>query len=70
MHTGAFTRAARRWGMATARASNVYCGGDLHYDRLIRILIRAALAGQPAQLRAVRPRCARGSIFPICCGDI
>ncbi len=58
---GAYRRiyfAPRGVGVATARASNVYCGGDLHYDRLIPHLIRAALAGQPAQLRspdAVRP---------------
>lgn len=52
---GAYRRiylAPRGVGVASARASNVYCGGDLHYDRLIPHLIRAALSGRPAQLRS------------------
>jgi CDP-glucose 4,6-dehydratase len=43
---------------STARASNVYGGGDLHYDRLIPHLIKAKCLGETAELRspdAVRP---------------
>ncbi|MDR3165132.1 MAG: CDP-glucose 4,6-dehydratase [Synergistaceae bacterium] len=43
---------------SAVRASNVYGGGDLHYDRLIPHLIRAKILGEPAELRrpdAVRP---------------
>jgi CDP-glucose 4,6-dehydratase len=43
---------------ATARASNVYGGGDLHYDRLMPHLIKASVLGEPSELRspgAVRP---------------
>jgi CDP-glucose 4,6-dehydratase len=43
---------------AAVRASNVYGGGDLHYDRLIPHLIRAKITGKSAELRnpgAVRP---------------
>ena len=43
---------------STARASNVYGGGDLHYDRLIPHLIKAKINAEPAELRspdAVRP---------------
>ncbi|MDR1965480.1 MAG: CDP-glucose 4,6-dehydratase [Synergistaceae bacterium] len=45
-------------GVATARASNVYGGGDMHFDRLIPHLIRAKISGEPAELRnpdSVRP---------------
>jgi CDP-glucose 4,6-dehydratase len=43
---------------STARASNAYGGGDLHYDRLIPHLIKASILGEPSELRspdAVRP---------------
>jgi len=45
-------------GLATARASNVYGGGDLHYDRLIPYLIDARIKKKNAELRnpnSVRP---------------
>jgi len=45
-------------GIATARASNVYGGGDLHYDRLIPYLIKTKLSGGRAEIRnpgSVRP---------------
>lgn len=44
--------------LATARAGNVIGGGDWSADRLLPDLVRAALAGRPAALRApqsVRP---------------
>ena len=44
--------------MATARAGNVIGGGDWAADRLVPDLIRAALAGEPVEVRspdAVRP---------------
>jgi CDP-glucose 4,6-dehydratase len=43
---------------STVRASNVYGGGDLHYDRLIPHLIKASVLGEHPELRsprAVRP---------------
>jgi CDP-glucose 4,6-dehydratase len=43
---------------STVRASNVYGGGDLHYDRLIPHLIKASILDEPSELRspdAVRP---------------
>ncbi|MDR3076536.1 MAG: CDP-glucose 4,6-dehydratase, partial [Synergistaceae bacterium] len=45
-------------GVATARASNVYGGGDLHCDRLIPDLIKAKISGEKAEIRnpdSVRP---------------
>lgn len=45
-------------GIATARGSNVYGGGDYHYDRLIPGLIDGLLRGKPQSIRnpgAVRP---------------
>lgn len=45
-------------GIATARGSNVYGGGDYHYDRLIPGLIDSLLRGEPRAIRnpgAVRP---------------
>jgi CDP-glucose 4,6-dehydratase len=45
-------------GIATARASNVYGGGDLHFDRLIPYLIKTKISGGRAELRnpgSVRP---------------
>lgn len=45
-------------GIATARGSNVFGGGDYHYDRLIPGLIDSLLKGEPIALRnpgAVRP---------------
>jgi len=45
-------------GIATARGSNVYGGGDYHYDRLIPGLIDGLLRGEPQTIRnpgAVRP---------------
>ena len=45
-------------GIATARGSNVYGGGDYHYDRLIPGLIDGLLRGEPQVIRnpgAVRP---------------
>jgi CDP-glucose 4,6-dehydratase len=45
-------------GLTTARASNVYGGGDLHFDRLIPHLIRSKIAKGDVELRnpgAVRP---------------
>lgn len=45
-------------GIATARGSNVYGGGDYHYDRLIPGLIDGLLRGAPQAIRnpnAVRP---------------
>ncbi|MGL5114352.1 MAG: CDP-glucose 4,6-dehydratase, partial [Beijerinckiaceae bacterium] len=44
--------------IATARAGNVIGGGDWSEDRLVPDLVRALLAGQPAELRypgAIRP---------------
>lgn len=45
-------------GLAAARGSNVYGGGDYHYDRLIPGLIDGLLRNQPKSIRnpgAVRP---------------
>lgn len=45
-------------GIATARGSNVYGGGDYHYDRLIPGLIGGLLENRPQPIRnpgAVRP---------------
>ena len=45
-------------GIATARASNVYGGGDLHYDRLIPYLIHSKIQNTKVAIRnpeAVRP---------------
>lgn len=45
-------------GLATARAANVYGGGDRHYDRLIPYLIKCTLLGEKASIRhpdSVRP---------------
>jgi CDP-glucose 4,6-dehydratase len=45
-------------GVATARASNVYGGGDLHWDRLIPYLIKVRLSGGEPEIRnpnSVRP---------------
>ena len=45
-------------GIATARAANVYGGGDLHFDRLIPYLIQSKLNGTVANIRnpdSVRP---------------
>ncbi len=45
-------------GVSTARASNVYGGGDYHYNRLIPTIIKSVLDNEILQLRnpnAVRP---------------
>jgi CDP-glucose 4,6-dehydratase len=45
-------------GLSTARASNVYGGGDQHFDRLIPHLIQVKIKGENAELRnpgSVRP---------------
>jgi CDP-glucose 4,6-dehydratase len=45
-------------GIATARASNVYGGGDLHFDRLIPYLLKAKITGERAEIRnpgSIRP---------------
>lgn len=48
----------KKTGVATARAANVFGGGDLHYDRLIPYLTRAKITGETPEIRspgAVRP---------------
>jgi CDP-glucose 4,6-dehydratase len=54
----AFTLPTRGVGVATARAGNVFGGGDWTIDRLLPDLLRAIGSGQAVQLRhpgAVRP---------------
>lgn len=53
-----FEQARSGAGVATVRAGNVIGGGDWSLDRLIPDLARAAMTGEPAQIRnpgAIRP---------------
>lgn len=58
---GAWRRAfgsQRRWRLATARAGNVFGGGDWAADRLVPDLVRHAMRGEPVPIRnpgSIRP---------------